>query len=74
MDTVNYVSYAIDTQDLQREKMVRTLKLGLIKYLIKSNLADQINISFTKSKVETNQKDEWNYWLFNFSLNSNFNG
>ena len=74
MDTVNYVSYAIDTQDLQREKMVRTLKLGLIKYLIKSNLADEINISFTKSKVETNQKDEWNYWLFNFSLNSNFNG
>jgi hypothetical protein len=77
-DTLKYVTNKTDSDDDARIKLVRTLKLGLVKYISKSSIADQMNISFRKPEQKSEQskesKDDWNYWLFKISSSGSFNG
>jgi len=76
-DTINYITFGTDTQDQAREKMVKALKLGLVKYVYKSKVADQMNISFKapqSGKSTVKEEDPWDFWLFRISTNGNFNG
>ncbi|MEP6514316.1 MAG: hypothetical protein ABJA79_10620 [Parafilimonas sp.] len=79
-DTLSYIRTAVETDDEDRKKMVQSLKLGLIPFLAKTNLASRIQISVDQQPAEqkeaqtTPQKDKWNAWVFNIGLNGNFNG
>ncbi len=73
-DTVKYTTNKTDSDDQSRIKMVKALKLGLIKYISKSSVADQMNISFPKSNKVEQPKDDWDYWVFKLSSNGNFSG
>ncbi|MDP2036688.1 MAG: hypothetical protein Q8L04_04850 [Ignavibacteria bacterium] len=76
-DTIKYTTFGTDSEDQSREKMVRALKLGLVKYVSKSKIADQMNISFKAPQTNGNaskEEDPWDYWLFRISTNGNFNG
>lgn len=73
-DTLKYLTNKNDTEDMTRKKMVKALKLGLVRYCVHLGLSDDISVSFTKPYEEFKQKDDWDFWLFNASLNGNFNG
>ncbi len=73
-DTVKYTTNKTDSDDQSRIKMAKALKLGLIRYISKSPVADQMNISFSKSNKAEQPKDDWNYWVFKLSSNGNFSG
>lgn len=74
-DTIKFVTDQTDTQDNSREKTVNALKLGLVRYIGKSKIADQITISFAKPKQQTEKpKDDWDFWFFQASINSSING
>lgn len=76
-DTIKYTTFGTDSDDQTREKMVRALKLGLVKYVSKSKVSDQMNITFKapQSNSTTNkEEDPWDYWLFRISTNGSFNG
>lgn len=73
-DTVKYATNKSDSDDQSRNKMVKALKLGLIRYISKSSVADQITISFPKNNKVEQPKDDWDYWVFKLSSNGNFNG
>ena len=73
-DTVKYTTNKTDSDDQSRIKMVNALKLGLIRYVSKSSVADQMNISFPKSGKVEQPKDDWDYWVFKLSSNGSFNG
>lgn len=74
-DTVRYSTGENDSDDLQRSKMVKALKLGLVRYIEHSKVADQMNISYKISKnTSESENDNWNFWYFKTSLNGNFNG
>jgi hypothetical protein len=74
-DTIKFTTNQTDTEDLIREKTARYIKMGLVRYIAKSEVADRINITFTKPQVEAAPaKDDWNYWYFRASLFSYFNG
>ena len=44
VDTVKYVSGPDDTQDVIREKSVKTLKMGLMRFIVRTPLAEYISI------------------------------
>ncbi len=77
-DTLTFYRKSVETDDEYRQTMVRYLKLGFIKYLIRTKLADQISINVTSNNdkainsLET-KTDKWNFWVFNIGLNGNLN-
>ena len=74
-DTVKYTTNKTDSDDQTRIKMVKALKMGLVRYLSKSPVADQMNISFPKQQQKVEQpQDDWDYWVYRLSSNGNFSG
>jgi hypothetical protein len=74
-DTIKFATDQTDTQDKVREKTVNAIKLGLVRYISKSKVADQMTISFLKPKQQAEKpKDDWDFWFFQASINGNVNG
>ncbi|NMB82145.1 MAG: hypothetical protein GYA14_10040 [Ignavibacteria bacterium] len=74
-DTIKFATDQTDSEDKVREKTVNALKLGLVKYIGKSKVADQVTISFAKPKLQAEKpKDDWDFWFFQASVSSNING
>ena len=73
-DTLSFVTSPDETQDETRIKEVRTLKMGLMRYVAKTPLAKYMNISFTEPLSETVSTDKWNSWVFRTSMNGFLDG
>ena len=67
-DTLSFVTSPDETQDETRIKEVRTLKMGLMRYVAKTPLAKYMNISFSEPLSETVSTDKWNSWVFRTSI------
>lgn len=63
-----------DTDDVFRKKAVATLKMGLMRYMLKTPLADFFDIRFTQPVRETVETDKWNNWVFRTSMSGMLNG
>lgn len=78
-DTLRYFNPPASTEDEQRRKLVQYLKIGLLRYLSKTNLADHIEINIKgvdqlKDSASATKKDPWNYWVYQFGGSASFNG
>jgi hypothetical protein len=80
-DTLTYTRSAVDTDDEDRRKQLKTIQLGLAPFFARTPDWEKLSISFQKpdSSEKSNektgaQKDKWNSWIFNTGLNGNFNG
>lgn len=73
-DTLRYVSTPDDTEEVIRNQMVRTLKIGLLPYVAKTPLIQFMDISFNQPVAETVKGDNWDSWVFRMSLNGFLNG
>ena len=73
-DTISFVTSPDETQDETRIKEVKTLKIGLMRYVAKTPLSKYMNISFSEPLSETVSSDKWNSWVFRSSFNGYFNG
>ena len=69
-DTLSFTTAPDETDDMERAKMVKTLKLGLARYVAKTPLAKYMNVTFSQPMTETVSSDKWNSWVFNASLNA----
>jgi len=72
VDTLVYIVDPNATESIEREQMVTELKKGLLKYIIKTDLIDQLNYTVEEgSLTETTEEilDPWNYWVFNIGGN-----
>jgi hypothetical protein len=67
-DTLKFVSLPDDTEDMIRQKEVKTLKMGLMRYIAKTPLSKFMNITFSEPLSETVSNDKWNSWVFNTSV------
>lgn len=67
-DTISFVSSPDETQDMIRIKEVRTLKMGLMRYVAKTPLAKFMNITFSEPLSETVSTDNWDSWVFRSSF------
>jgi hypothetical protein len=73
-DTLKFVSSPDETQDEIRIKEVRTLKMGLMRYVAKTPLSKYMTIGFSEPLSETVTSDKWNSWVFNSSINGFLQG
>lgn len=67
-DTLSFVSSPDETQDEIRIKEVRTLKMGLMRYIARTPLSKYMNISFSEPLSETVTTDKWKSWVFKTSI------
>lgn len=69
----------MDTDAEYRENLVRYLKIGLVRYLAQTSLAQKIEIQVPSSEKDkasnslSEKKDKWNFWVFNVGFSGDFN-
>lgn len=73
-DTVRFNTYPDETDEQVRQKGVRVLKMGMMKYIMDTPLADFIDIRFTEPIEEAVNTDKWDNWVFTTSLNGSLQG
>lgn len=78
-DTLSFVRPATATDDEERQQMVQTLKLGLVRYLAKTEHGQNVQIVVQQIEKESeiekeSAKDPWNLWVFNARINGYLNG
>lgn len=73
-DTLTFSSIPSATQDEIRSSQVKTIKMGLMRYVAKTPLSKYMNIAFTEPLSETVSTDPWNNWVFRTSINGYLNG
>lgn len=75
-DTLRYVSSNTDTDDERRAGLVHVIKLGLMRYVARTPLADHLAITFDDEQEQALQTapedDKWNFWVFSVGLNGSF--
>ncbi|MDQ6755666.1 MAG: hypothetical protein M3004_01910 [Bacteroidota bacterium] len=80
-DTLSFFNDANNTSDDKRKLMVTFLKIGLTRYISKTDLAKNIDILYKYPSEKINKsdsaqlnKDPWNLWIFNMGVRGNLNG
>ena len=79
VDTLRYVAPQSNTSDLTRRGLSRTLKLGFVRFLARTELAERVAVTLsaapaTSGKPAEAKRDRWNYWQFSVNSSANSNG
>ncbi|MDZ7681862.1 MAG: hypothetical protein U5J63_09180 [Fodinibius sp.] len=71
-----YTSANSDTEDEERRGLTKEIKLGLLPYVIKTDIGNNLTINYEQSneQQQTTKEDKWNSWIFELNGNSYFNG
>ncbi|MDP2982271.1 MAG: hypothetical protein Q8O92_02945 [Candidatus Latescibacter sp.] len=73
-DTLKYVSRQMDPEEIIRGNIVRIMKMGLMRYVSRTSLAEYITIDYQQRTDPAAVADKWNYWVFNIQTNNELNG
>lgn len=79
-DTLTYFNDPTVTDDDKRKKLVQYMKLGLTRYIAKTEAGKDLLISYERNDSISNKekdeakKDPWNYWVYQFGGSTSFNG
>ncbi len=78
-DTLKYASSPVDTDEEEREGQTQTLKIGLMRYVVGTPIADRLSISYqapagTREQQTSPTDDPWNLWVFRAGVGGNING
>ncbi len=63
-DTLTYVCLESDSEDDRRNEMLHVLKMGLVRYIAQTPLAEFLNISYSQPTSPAPVTDAWNNWWF----------
>ena len=66
-DTLIYTSNPDETSSIIREKKTNLLKMGLMRYVAKTPLFNEIEIRHNAELEEEQVVDKWNNWVFELS-------
>ena len=78
-DELIYASRPTDSQDRVREGMANVLKGGLVRYAVRTPLAQQLELEFSERPAsrgtdQVARRDPWNAWVFRMSVGASLNG
>lgn len=73
-DTLTFSVPSDATEDLIRSNYLSTFKLGLIRYVVKTDAAKMLQITYTAPDTVAPVKDKWNNWVTSISGNLYLNG
>jgi len=67
-DTISYTIRRDDTWDDERRKMVKYLKMGLVSYVARTPVAEDLSVEYTGSDTAIIKEDKWDNWVFRVNL------
>lgn len=67
-DTLMFTSSPDETSEIIRANEVKTLKMGLVRYVARTPLSKYLSIGFSEPLSETVSSDKWNSWVFRTSV------
>ncbi len=73
-ESLSFILKNGDTDEDERLKSVQILKLGLIRYFARTEMADKLKITFPTEKIKESIEDKWNNWVFSIGFSGFFNG
>lgn len=79
-DTLVYSSSPDDTGDIVRNRLTRTIELGLAPFLVSWPVGRSMNLDFDagdlagQPRQASPAEDPWDFWVFRVSLRGNFFG
>lgn len=76
-DTLKYVSPSSDTQDEERQGLVRTIKIGLLPFISQTETIENIIVDYQQEQQDgpsASVEEKWDYWVFELDGRSFFNG
>ena len=74
IDTISYSISPDETYEQTRERETDLLKMGLIRYIMKTPLADYIKINFSQPIRQEVSSDRWNSWVYRAGMSGMLNG
>lgn len=81
VDTLSFFNNPTMTDDEKRKYLVKYLKLGLVSFVAKSAIAEEIQISYqpkdstdNMQTVAQKESDKWNFWQFRVGASGFFSG
>jgi hypothetical protein len=72
-DTLKYTSNPDETSTIIREKNTRMIKMGLMRYVARTSLVNEININHNKELKSEEVVDRWNNWVIELQTSPWFN-
>ena len=73
-DTIIYNCLPDDTDDIQRDKLVKNLKIGLLQFVKNTPLSDFIQIELVLPESDEKVSNKWNSWVFRLGASGYVNG
>ncbi len=73
-DTLKFTSMPDDTEDQVRSQQLQMLKIGLMRYVARTPLYNEIDISHNERLKEQEVRDRWNNWVFELEFSPHFEG
>jgi len=74
-EKLNFSTGTDTTEEQLREKLLKFLKFGLMKFWLKNGMDDKISLQIKSSQQKpSDEKDKWNNWVFRISANGYFSG
>jgi hypothetical protein len=73
-DTVHYYTNSTFTDDDIRQGLVKTLKLGLMTYVVRTPIAGRLVVRHDLERASPAGPDPWRSWVFSVSGDGSFNG
>lgn len=71
-DTLTYTSSPDQTSAVIREERTNFLKMGLMRYVLRTPLRNEIDITHSVELEGEEVIDRWNYWVFELSTEPQF--
>jgi hypothetical protein len=72
-DTLAYTSNPDETWAIVREKKTHMIKMGLMRYVARTPLFDEVDIKNNGETKQQKMEDKWNNWVFMLQTNPRFN-
>lgn len=77
-DTLTVVTQQSATPDDTRRALTRTIQLGLVAFLARTEIASRVSLRVEPRQAaqaaEAPRRDRWNLWVYSVGFNANLNG
>lgn len=77
-DEIRFISPQEDTDELERNRLVKHIKLGLIGFMTDRDILSDLEVVYTgteEDQIDPEQlRDPWNRWLFEVSASTDLSG
>jgi hypothetical protein len=73
-DTLTYTSNPDETSTIRREKRTKMMEMGLMRYVAKTPLYNEIEIAHNSDIEGEEVIDRWNNWVFEIAIEPVFQG